>query len=55
METVSGGPLFTAPTPSTEKRRAQSDGTLWAWGWNSYGQLGDGSTAYSAVPILVRH
>ncbi len=27
-----------------------SDGTLWAWGYNGYGQLGDGSKIYSATP-----
>ncbi|AKC82073.1 hypothetical protein IMCC26134_03475 [Verrucomicrobia bacterium IMCC26134] len=30
-----------------------SDGTLAAWGANSVGQLGDGSTTQSAVPVLV--
>ncbi len=30
-----------------------SDGTIAAWGWNYAGQLGDGSTTYSSVPVLV--
>ena len=30
-----------------------SDGTLAAWGANDVGQLGDGSTTQSAVPVLV--
>jgi alpha-tubulin suppressor-like RCC1 family protein len=30
-----------------------SDGTLWAWGDNSYGQLGNGTTTRSDVPVRV--
>ncbi len=29
------------------------DGTLWAWGRNNYGQLGDGSTVDRATPIQI--
>jgi len=32
---------------------ACSDGTLAAWGTNSYGQLGNNSTSYSKVPVTV--
>jgi len=30
-----------------------SDGTMAAWGYNSYGQLGNNSTTSSSVPVLV--
>jgi alpha-tubulin suppressor-like RCC1 family protein len=30
-----------------------SDGTLAAWGYNTYGQLGNGSTTNSSVPVAV--
>ena len=31
----------------------KSDGTVWAWGSNDYGQLGDGTNTNIGVPIQV--
>jgi len=31
----------------------KADGTLWSWGFNTYGQLGDGTTINRNVPIQV--
>ena len=31
----------------------RADGSLWAWGWNDYGQVGDGSLESRATPIQV--
>jgi len=31
----------------------KSDGTLWAWGANAYGQLGNNSTTYLYTPTPV--
>jgi alpha-tubulin suppressor-like RCC1 family protein len=29
------------------------DGTVWAWGYNNAGQLGDGSTSARLAPVQV--
>jgi alpha-tubulin suppressor-like RCC1 family protein len=31
----------------------KSDGTVWAWGYNGYGQLGDGTTTQRLAPVQV--
>lgn len=31
----------------------KSDGTLWAWGYNGDGQLGDGTTIYRRSPVQI--
>ena len=40
---VSCGDYYTAAT--------KTDGTLWAWGENNYGQLGDNTTNYYSSPV----
>ena len=31
----------------------KSDGTVWMWGWNKFGTLGDGTTTNRPVPVKV--
>jgi alpha-tubulin suppressor-like RCC1 family protein len=31
----------------------KQDGTLWAWGWNGYGQIGDGTRINKQIPIKI--
>ena len=32
----------------------KSDGTVWTWGYNGHGELGDGTTANKAIPVQVK-
>ena len=42
------------PSDQEEQGRAlKSDGSLWAWGWNEYGQLVLGDAALSDRPARV--
>jgi hypothetical protein len=38
---------------NTHTLALKTDGTLWAWGENSYGQLGDGTTTTRSTPVQV--
>jgi alpha-tubulin suppressor-like RCC1 family protein len=31
----------------------KSDGTLWGWGWNDYGQIGDGTIQHRSEPVRI--
>src|ERR1041385_1121020 len=33
----------------------KNDGTVWAWGYNSYGELGNGTWSESTVPVQVSY
>ncbi|OYT93927.1 MAG: hypothetical protein CFE43_00905 [Burkholderiales bacterium PBB3] len=32
----------------------RADGTVWVWGWNDYGQVGDGSVLSRSSPVLIK-
>jgi alpha-tubulin suppressor-like RCC1 family protein len=51
---VSGlGSGVTAISAGYGHNLAIKDGALWAWGWNNYGQLGDGTTNSASTPLPV--
>lgn len=42
-----------ANTPYPHTLAVKNDGTLWAWGMNMYGELGDGTTTSRYAPVQV--
>jgi uncharacterized protein (TIGR03437 family) len=38
---------------STHSLAAKRDGTVWAWGWNGFGELGDATTTQRLTPVRV--
>jgi hypothetical protein len=52
--TVSGLSSVALVTAGTSYSLAlKGDGTVWAWGWNNVGQLGDGTTTNRSTPVQV--
>jgi hypothetical protein len=52
-ETI-GGDIVSVAAGDRHSLAIKNDGTLWAWGWNVYGQLGDGTTTarHSLVQVM---
>jgi alpha-tubulin suppressor-like RCC1 family protein len=46
-----GGPNFNGAAGPCAVAAIKTDGTLWTWGNNAYGQLGDNSTISTSSPI----
>jgi uncharacterized repeat protein (TIGR03803 family) len=56
-------PMPRQPLPGTQwlsiaaggyhQAAVRADGTLWTWGWNADGQLGDGTTTTRSLPVQV--
>jgi alpha-tubulin suppressor-like RCC1 family protein len=55
--TAIGGPVFTGADQIGlgyyHSCAHKSDNTIWCWGYNNYGQVGDGTTMEALVPVYV--
>jgi len=52
IQTISGGTNWrTLATGIYNTMAIKTDGTLWGWGWNPYGVLGDNSTIWKSSPV----
>lgn len=52
VQTVATGGVWTSVSAGTYFAAAiKADGTLWTWGANDFGQLGDGTVAYKSSPV----
>ena len=54
VQTVAGGNNWKqAGVGNGWTAAVKTDGTLWTWGWNAYGQLGDGTSVSKSSPVQV--
>jgi len=55
VQTITGGANWTQVSASSSfvgfSAGVKSDGTLWLWGFNGYGQLGDNTTVNKSSPV----
>lgn len=52
VQTISGGTNWRIVSLGRGHSTAiKTDGTLWLWGFNSFGQLGDGSSSFRSSPV----
>ena len=51
---VSGGGISDSKSNYGHSVALKSDGTVWTWGDNSNGQLGDGTTTTTKIPVQVK-
>jgi alpha-tubulin suppressor-like RCC1 family protein len=47
-------PIAEVGTSNSDLYALLTNGTVWAWGYGSEGELGDGSTGYSSTPVQVK-
>jgi alpha-tubulin suppressor-like RCC1 family protein len=54
VQTVSGGTNWKISKAHGRHCSAiKTDNTLWLWGWNEYGELGDGTTTHRSSPVQI--
>ena len=53
VESLEAGGWIKAAAGWEHAAAIKVDGTLWAWGYNLYGQLGDGTIEDKSVPVKV--
>ena len=54
IKTKTGTKFTQVSVGSYHTMALDSEGSLWAWGWNEYGQLGDGTTTDKKEPVQIQ-